>query len=296
MENKKISIIFDMETDDPDDFLTLLLLLEHPLVNLKAVTVIPGSQQQIGLVKKALQWFSKNIPIGSYNINTEKASVSDWHYQAYGDIVPSKDVEPATDVLLNYCTTDTIIVTGATLRNIENTIMFAEKERKVFTPLQIVVQGGFAGEGVVPTEKQLEKFKGQRTAISHNLSKHPRSVFAVLNYQGFSIRRFVSKNVCHKVVYDKTMHDYISKFKQRSLSLKLIWEGMEVFLRNYPTGKMLHDPLAACCAIDPSIAAWLAVDIYQEKGAWGAALSPSSNTFIIVDYDQDAFLKVFTGT
>ena len=31
-----LDIIYDMETDDPDDFLTLLLLLGHPQVNLKA--------------------------------------------------------------------------------------------------------------------------------------------------------------------------------------------------------------------------------------------------------------------
>ena len=32
-------VVWDMETGDPDDFLTLLLLLGHPQVNLKAVTV-----------------------------------------------------------------------------------------------------------------------------------------------------------------------------------------------------------------------------------------------------------------
>jgi hypothetical protein len=99
MKTEKINIIWDMETDDPDDFLTLLLLLGHPRVNLKAVTLIPGSVQQVGLVKRAFQWFGINLPIGSYNIKLEKPSVSDWHYKAYGHITPSKDAEPAFELI-----------------------------------------------------------------------------------------------------------------------------------------------------------------------------------------------------
>ncbi|MFB2980068.1 hypothetical protein [Microseira sp. BLCC-F43] len=53
-----------METGDPDDFLTLLLLLGHPAVNLKAVTITPGSPQQIGLVRKALSFFNLDIRAG----------------------------------------------------------------------------------------------------------------------------------------------------------------------------------------------------------------------------------------
>lgn len=46
LTTKKIDVIWDMETADPDDFITLLLLLGHPLVNLKAVTVTPGTKDQ----------------------------------------------------------------------------------------------------------------------------------------------------------------------------------------------------------------------------------------------------------
>jgi inosine-uridine nucleoside N-ribohydrolase len=31
-----------METNDPDDFLTLCILSTHPKVNLRAVTITPG--------------------------------------------------------------------------------------------------------------------------------------------------------------------------------------------------------------------------------------------------------------
>ncbi|BAZ27654.1 hypothetical protein NIES4074_00810 [Cylindrospermum sp. NIES-4074] len=64
-----IDVVWDMETSDPDDFLTLLFLIGHPLVNLKAVTVTPGTPAQIGLVRHALtQWFGLNIPVESHDL------------------------------------------------------------------------------------------------------------------------------------------------------------------------------------------------------------------------------------
>lgn len=58
IEVRMIDVVWDMETSDPDDFLTLLFLIGHPQVNLKAVTVTPGTPDQIGLARHALtQWF-----------------------------------------------------------------------------------------------------------------------------------------------------------------------------------------------------------------------------------------------
>jgi len=36
-------IIFDMETGDPDDLFTLILLCGHPKVNLLGVSITPGT-------------------------------------------------------------------------------------------------------------------------------------------------------------------------------------------------------------------------------------------------------------
>ena len=83
------NIIFDMETNDPDDYITLLLLLGHPDVNLKAVTITPGSAYQVGLVERTLKIFQKDIPIGAFNIEHPKTCISDWHENAYGQITPS---------------------------------------------------------------------------------------------------------------------------------------------------------------------------------------------------------------
>ncbi len=95
-----INVVWDMETNDPDDFLTLIFLAGHPKVNLKAVTVLPGTAAQIGLVKHTLsQWFKLDIPVGARNVDSEKQAVSQWHYDAYGSIPPSRDALPADEIM-----------------------------------------------------------------------------------------------------------------------------------------------------------------------------------------------------
>ena len=47
-------IIFEMETADPDDFMTLLWLADHPDVALIGVVVTPGSHDQCQLVRWGL--------------------------------------------------------------------------------------------------------------------------------------------------------------------------------------------------------------------------------------------------
>jgi pyrimidine-specific ribonucleoside hydrolase len=84
-----IDVVWDMETQDPDDFLTLLLLLEHPEVRLKAVTITPGSAHQVGLVRRAVNdWFGRQLPIGAHNVDHPRPCVSDWHYRAFGEVPP----------------------------------------------------------------------------------------------------------------------------------------------------------------------------------------------------------------
>src|SRR5512140_3133823 len=95
-----IDLIFDMETSDPDDLFTLLILAGHPEVNLKAVTVIPGGADQIGLVRHMLRLFGLDIPVGFHNLDPEKPRVSQWYYDIYGAIAPSRDAQPAAEVLL----------------------------------------------------------------------------------------------------------------------------------------------------------------------------------------------------
>ena len=66
---------------------------------------------------------------------------------------------------------------------------------------------------------------------------------------------------------------------------------MDAYLRQTPAGKKFHDPLAACCALDEAIGTWAEVELYREKGEWGARLCPGSGTWIITGYDPERFVR-----
>lgn len=349
-----IDLVLDMETQDPDDFLTLLLLLDHPQVHLKAVTLTPGSTQQVGLVRQALSWFGRaDLPVGAHNLEHPKPCVSSWHQRAFGPWEPSGEARPGWEVLAEHCDLGTTLVTGAPLKNLGQALL----REPSFLLGRWVAQGGFAGQGVVPEPLQLPKFKGMRTCPTFNLNGAPQAALLALEHPGIRQRRFVSKNVCHGVLYDEAFHRRLEPHRDRRRGLSLIWQGMDTYLRHkrvprmdeaieaeqvrlldrhgqhqglvplaealrqarglglhlverpspqqpplcriqeHPGGggKKLHDPLAACCAIDPRVGVWERVDLYREKNAWGARLNPDASTQIIIDYDPERFFDVLTA-
>jgi pyrimidine-specific ribonucleoside hydrolase len=194
-------------------------------------------------------------------------------------------------VLLRCCGEGTTLITGAPLKNLGSAMRLGGEQ---FQLGRLVAQGGFAGVGVVPPEQQLDKFKGRTTCPTFNLNGDPKSALTALSHPGIAERRFVSKNVCHGVVYDQALHRRFAAIKGRSRSLDLIWKGMDAYLdpRGEPgDGKKFHDPLAACCAIDQAIGTWAEVELYREKGEWGSRLCPGSKTWIITGYDHERFVR-----
>ncbi len=282
-----------METGDPDDFLTLLLLADHPRIRLRAVTVTPGTPDQIGLVRWALARLGKSdLPVGAFDLDRDKQCVSGWHYKVYGNIPPSRDAAPGAEVLLAVCDASTTLITGAPLRNLGAAI----RADRGLVLGRLVTQGGFAGEGVVPPAHQLAKFAGLATCPTYNLNGDPRSAELALAYPGIGVRRFVSKNVCHGVAYDHAMHARLAAVREARPSLALIWQGMDAYLRKHPGGKKFHDPLAACCAIDEQIGTWAEVELYRDAGGWGARPCAGTRTWIIVAYDHERFVRTLTAT
>lgn len=284
-----LDIVLDMETQDPDDYLTLLLLLGHKKVRLKAVTITPGSSYQVGLVRRTLDLFEHDIPVGAYNLQHPKTCVSPWHEKIYGAITPSEQARDGSEVLVACCDENTILLTGAPLKNVGKAL-----DSPDFHVGCLVAQGGFAGEGVIPLEHQLEKFKGKLTCPTFNLNGDVPSAFKVLATDKIAIRYFVSKNVCHGVHYDTAMHASVGKLRQHSLSMQMIYKGMDAYLKGNAEGKKMHDPLAACCAIDRSIGEWAEVELFRQKGEWGSRLAENTRTWIIKSYHHEKFIDTFT--
>jgi pyrimidine-specific ribonucleoside hydrolase len=113
------------------------------------------------------------------------------------------------------------------------------------------------------------------------------------------LKRFVSKNVCHGVIYDGEMHLRMLPYRFNNSGLNELIGAMGFYLENKPSGKAFHDPLAACAAIDSSILKWAEVKIYREKGEWGSHLTEvndnSPTTFISINLDRDKFEQVLIG-
>jgi len=221
ISKQTIKVIFDMETSDPDDFITLIFLATHPRIELVAVTIFPGSKEQVSLVKWLFDYLKlSNIPIGSFDINWSKPnSVSAWHYKAFGKIPICKlnDIEEGWKVLSKNCGKDVTLFTGAPLKNLGKAL----KNDPNIVFKKWVCQGGFCGEGIVPPNLVMDKFKGLKTCPTFNLNGDVPSALAAIAYQGIPEKQFISKNVCHKVVYDDKFHEYVKDALENLKKLKL---------------------------------------------------------------------------
>ncbi|MFN3199784.1 MAG: nucleoside hydrolase [Bradymonadia bacterium] len=299
--------VFDMETGDPDDFLTLALLAGHPEVDLRGVTITPGTPHQVGLVR----WFLDHVdlghlPVGAFDIDhmsrrsgQYEKCVSAWHYRTFGEISPSHDAETGSAVLESVGP-NVDLVTGAALKNLGRFYRLNDTS----WPGPLTIQGGFAGDNVVPPELRLEKFDGRLTCPTFNLNGDVASARLVFERAGAHPTRMVSKNVCHGVIYDQHMHDELRAMAEASggphLGMQWVFRGMESYLSRRPEGKKFHDPLAAMCALRPEIGTWVRGMPYRVEGGhwsgeWGFEPDPEGPVEIIIDYDRELFLETMLG-
>ena len=200
-----IEVVWDMETGDPDDCLTLALLCGHPSVRLRAVTVTPGSAAQVGVVRAVLARLGVNVPVGAGDLDNRDDCVSQWYYDAFDSPPPSREAELASELLCRLCDGNTTLITGAPLKNLGMAI-----KRGGFTLGHWVAQGGFAGEGVVPPAWQLKKFRGLTTCPTWNFGAAARPALTALTCPTIRERLIVGKNVCHGLLYNRVLHERLA--------------------------------------------------------------------------------------
>lgn len=284
-----MNVLFDMETGDPDDAVTLCFLIAHPAVHLKAVTVTPGTDEQIGLVRHILNATQHpEIPIGSYRPSYDKNCVSIYYRRWLGNFDSTSPDDEGHKVIRQTLDDypDLTIITGAPLTN------FGSLE--IDQPIhKWVAQGGFAGDNVVPPQYRLPKFNGMLFCPTYNFNGGPRQALKMLHELPINERILVSKNVCHGVVYDMSFHEQLAAQRHIHTGYELIYQGMGLYLSKNRAGKKFHDPLAACVAIDSSICTFREVKLVRKGGKWGSELTEGSNTFISIYADQDKFRQTF---
>jgi len=289
--NGRLQIVLDLEIGYMDDFITLVFLLGHPLVNLKAITIVPGTPDEIGFLRHVLAIFNRaDIPLGVFDMNA-KSIVSAFDYKVYysTEIKESREAFDACDILLTHCDENTILVCGGPLTNVSKAIQTGK-----FRLGRLVVQGGFAGDNIVPSNKRIDKLNGQLTSTAFNLDSNVQSALNVLQDKTIKEKFFVSKNVCHRVHYNRDMHKQLEPIKDKSLSLKEIYRIMSIYLDSINIdGEIFHDPLTACCAIDPTIGEWRDVELYfdEQVKEWGSRIVEYPNVKITVDYNHSSFLN-----
>jgi hypothetical protein len=152
----KTQVCIEMETGDIDDILTLIILLQNKNIKVRAIVVTPGSLLQIGLIKSILHTYGYAVPVGGYN---PKSDAKLGHqYTKLFDFAPAQPSEWIDGVELlriNSGPDVTLFTIGPPKASGKLMMEFPQTEFK-----ELVAQGGFAGVGVVPEDKILEKFKG----------------------------------------------------------------------------------------------------------------------------------------
>lgn len=286
---EKIDVLFDMESNDPDDVMTLCMLSTHPRVNLRAVTCMPGGAEQVGLIHYVLKRTEHEpIPIGAYNPDFEKNCVSGFHHKWLGNWkaikAEQKGYEVINEMIQKYPKLN--ILTGGPLKNFRR----LDPELKIH---RWVGQGGFAGDNIVPPSLRLAKFAGMKTCPTFNFNGDPKTALKLLESPNIQTRHLVSKNLCHGVVYNRKVHEWMHPHRDRSAGVQLIYKGMDKYLARKE--KKFHDPLAACALIEPEIFKFKEVELYRSGGKWGSREQEGSRTFISVSVNEPRFWEVLVG-
>lgn len=331
----KTKLIFEMETSDPDDFLTLCWLADHPQVDLQAVVVTPGTVSQCRLVRWGLdQCGAKTVPLGAFDIAREKECVSVWHYKVFGDEIKKYDpglIQYGPELvgqLLRDPQAGITYLVGSAPKNIGQAFRhFGELRLERW-----VQQGFFAGDNLV--EHPLEKFKGRFTCPSFNPNGDPKSALELLASDRIRRKLAVSKNVCHGVRWTPAVREKFNAltaerfprtetFDDEAARLAGTWRsslptmrkglqfmvhGFDVYLHNgaqpdsnipwemesekQGQGKAMHDLVAAVVCLDEAACAFKEVDVYRERGEWGARAKVGTRTWISVAHDAERFIDV----
>jgi len=283
-----------VETDiggDPDDCFALCYLLNAG-VDIKAIIVSPGHPYQIGLAKFICDYIGVDIPIGGsdyekYKVEDytgfNKKAIDLWNikidqkYDDYGYRI-IEDV---------YRNNNKVSFLG--LGPLKNTGEFLRRNPNVEIE-KFYMQGGFVSYLCCndPNTVQLEKFKGAWTVPTFNLNGDPKSAELLVD-SNVKDRRFVGKNVCHSVIFDRNKYD---EFCLRWANKKME-KPYELFMKliglysSQNKEKKFHDPTACACLLHPEIANWTEGKPFREKGKWGFDVSKKGTLGITsIDYDK----------
>jgi inosine-uridine nucleoside N-ribohydrolase len=279
-----MNLIIDTDCGhDPDDFFTLCYLVSAG-VDIRCITVTPGDRDQLAIVQLFCKLVGLDIPIGASKMSEKYSSGSIHHalLKKYGHSLDGKCDGFGKDILrqtLKKYPDSELFIIGPP----SNAGRFLE-ENKVFIQ-RSTMQGGFLGYDLHPhASVRLPQFEAKTWVPTFNMNGDRKGTEALLK-ANIERRQFCGKNVCHSVVFDKTMYDLMSKPKDRAS--ELFMEGMSILLEKHE-GKKFHDPVAAVCHLHPEVGTWVRGKVQKIESGWGTVLDDKGD-FILADLDYDTF-------
>lgn len=287
-------IIFDMETGDPDDMVTLLMLLKNNDVNLKAVTCYEGSAEQIGLIKHVIAMSGKSIPVAGWN--SENKGLSPYYGEVVGSWKPQAAEMTPVELLLTTLNEDTTLLTGAPLTNISKYL----QAYPCNTITRTITQGGYLGN-IIPEERVLDKFKGRKAIRTYNLTQDTDAFTVVNSSPQIQDLTYITKDLCHGFLYTKEIHDQIN-FKNDSISA-LLFKALNYYVQK-GVPKAMHDPLAMLYMLDPTIGSRSPISMNchldkKHKVFSSTLANDSSSRFGLVAYNNQMawshFISICSG-
>jgi inosine-uridine nucleoside N-ribohydrolase len=289
-----------IETDigrDPDDFFCLCYLLASG-IDIKAITIFPGDEEQIALTRLICKTAGKDIPIGiPANRKTKKSYCGEFHlsllekYKSYENFHSSLLSDKKHSIVPDGIGSDIIEETISNhpdcdllcIGPVTNVAEFLEKSDHIFE--KTTFQGGFLPYYLHSPNIRLDKFENVSRANSFNFNQDLDSISKVINSNQLKNKRFVSKNICHSVSYDLSIHKRVVPKCEISI---LFHSAMSIYLNNH-SSKKFHDPLASVCHVHPEIGQWInGTPKYEEEGKWTTVLDASNNQ-LLCDLDYEAF-------
>lgn len=277
-----------VETDlghDPDDFFAILYLIAAG-VDIRCISLVPGDPDQVALAKMICRENGLSIPIGvSQLARTENSSDSLHHailnkhgWDTMHDGLGEKLI---VETFRKYPESELFVIGPATCTGrFLATYPFPVK--------RATMQGGFLGHDQHDFPCQ-RIFEGKDWMPTYNLNgDRPGG----MNFIGGMIeeRRFVGKNICHTITYNKAKYDMTDWAKDHP-AVKLFKEGIDLLLERR-TEKKFHDPTAAVLHLHPKIADWVRGKPVKKDAGWGTELRENGD-YIAADINYSALWANF---
>ena len=283
-----------LETDmgrDPDDLFALLYLVSAG-VNIKAITLSPGDPDQIAFAKFITKELGLDIPIGVGKKDRDKSSLTGLHQQILENYKQPTAASPdgfGPDIIKSIKTNTGDIIQGLNLLAIGPLSSVGPAIREGVKFCRATMQGGFIGYDEHDYEvERLDKFEGKKTVPTFNLNGDRKSGLDFIAAE--FPKHFVSKNVCHTMIYDQNSHELVCSVKPKNRADELLRKFMTMYLQKHKEGKKFHDPVAAVAHFNPQICKWVQGNMYYAGGAWGfTANKEEPFQEIIVDIDREKF-------